>query len=110
MIAPHTLVVHLMGETATNLLFALALLAGVACLTLAVLVEAKDQQERKREIPPVPEAPTVPREFRPRKHKAVKDRLAWRKVHPREADAIARHARQLHFHDAEVAELREASR
>lgn len=62
------------------------------------------------DVPPAPEAPAVPKDFRPRKHKAVKDRLAWRKVHPREAEAIARHARQLHFHEQEEAELREATR
>ncbi len=58
------------------------------------------------EVPPAHEAPTIPRDFRPRKHKAVKDRIAWRHAHPRDAEAIARHARQLHFHDQEIAEAR----
>ena len=67
---------------------------------------------RNRPASPVPEytpeAPSVPRDFKPRKRRAVKDRLAWRRAHPMEAQAIARHARQLHYHDAEEAEARHA--
>ena len=43
-----------------------------------------------------PEAPSVPREFKPRKQRALRDWLALRDAH----------ARQIHRHDQEEAEVR----
>lgn len=87
-------------------LLALVILCLCGVIWLANAFPESPYPWQEQEVPPPPEAPAVPPAFRPRKHKAVQDRLAWRTVHPREAEATARHARQLHFHDAEEAEAR----
>jgi hypothetical protein len=105
MICPHTLLAQVLAHLALDIAIALCVGAALTCAALAVregLLDRQDRRQRREapEVPPAEERPAIPR--------AVRDRLAWRKLHPREAEAIARHARQLQYHDAEEAEARHA--